>query len=454
MDHLISKYNTPVPRYTSYPPANFFHDNFAESQLWEAITHSNTQEPNHLSFYIHIPFCKRLCYYCGCNSFPMQQEQEVREYRDAIKREINLVCEKISPGRKISQIHFGGGSPTAIPLSYIKEINSLLLQKFECIDNPEIAIECHPGYMDEHDFELLVDAGFNRISIGIQDFNNAVLKACNRKAPQVPIDRIVTTLRNRNIHINFDFIYGLPLQTTESFTETIQQAIALSPDRLVTFSYAHVPHIFPRQQLLERNPLPQDELKNNIYENAQKLLLHAGYIQVGIDHFVKQNDELSIARQNHTLHRNFQGYCTRRTTGQVYAFGATAISQLTSAYTQNTKSINEYIETINKGHIPVKKGYVLSQEEQILREVITDLMCNNRINWQEIADRVKLSVAEVKSATTYDEKKLQEFADDGITEWSEQEIRMKQKGSPFVRNVAASLDKLLLQSDKTFSKPI
>ncbi len=454
MNSLISKYNVPVPRYTSYPPANFFHDGFLETDFWRAVEQSNDEEPASLSFYIHIPFCKRMCYYCGCNSYPMQKEQEVRDYIDAVKKEINLVCEKISPDRKISQIHFGGGSPTAVPLSYIEEITSLLLQKFKCIDNPEIAIECHPGYMDERDFELLVNAGFNRISIGIQDFNVAVLKASNRKAPQIPIEKIVSLLRSRNVNINFDFIYGLPLQTVESFADTIQRAIALAPDRLVTFSYAHVPNLYKRQLLLERAGLPSETLKKSLYETAQKLLLNADYKQIGMDHFVKENDELFHAAQSHTLHRNFQGYCTRRTTGQVYAFGVTAISQLTSAYAQNTKDIKEYVETINSGHIPVKKGYTLSKEEQIMREVVTELMCNNRINWQETADRAGLSANDVKNATLYDEKKLQEFADDGIIEWSEQEIRMKQEGSPFVRNVAASFDKLLLKTDKTFSKPI
>lgn len=454
MNDLISKYNVPVPRYTSYPPANFFHENFTESHFWEAVEKSNNQEPKHLSFYIHIPFCKRMCYYCGCNSYPMQSDEIVKSYSDALKKEIELVCAKINPERKIAQIHYGGGSPTAVPLSFIKEINALLLSKFQVIENPEIAIECHPGYMTEQDFEFLADAGFNRVSIGIQDFNPQVLKACNRKAPLVSIEKVVNTLRNRNVKINFDFIYGLPLQTPESFSETIEKAITLAPDRMVTFSYAHVPHLFPRQKLLEKNPLPENEEKSNIYKQAQELLLQSGYNQVGIDHFVQPTDELSIAQANYTLHRNFQGYCTRRTTGQVYAFGVTAISQFASAYAQNTKSISEYIETVEKGHLPLKKGYTLSSDEQISREIITDLMCNNRINWQETANRLGLSTFEVKSATAYNEQKLQEFVDDGIINWSEQQIRMKEKGSPFVRNVAASLDKLLLQTNKSFSTSI
>lgn len=454
MNKLISKYNIPVPRYTSYPPANFFYESFSERSLIQAIEASNHEQPSHLSFYIHIPYCKRMCHFCGCNSFPKTSRADDEAYVNALLQEIELVCAFIDPSRKIAQIHYGGGSPTSIDLNLIKRINQLLLSNYECIDNPEIAIECHAGYLTKKDFETLIDAGFNRMSIGIQDFNTEVLRAANRVPTLLSIEDIFDLLRANNIRVNLDFIYGLPLQTVESFTRTIKKAITLSPDRLVTFSYAHVPHIFPRQKILEKKGLPTESLKNDLYNASQSLLLEGGYKQIGLDHFVKEDDELYSASQSSSLHRNFQGYCTRRTTGQVYAFGVTAISQLSSAYTQNTKDIAEYIQTVNDGHIPVRKGYILNEDEQITREVISDLMCNEQIHWPDLALRLQRTVDEVKSATSYSEKKMQEFANDAIICFDENKIVMQQKGSPFVRNVAASMDKLLINSDKTFSKPI
>ena len=454
MDPLIARYNVPVPRYTSYPPANFFRDDYDEIDLIKAIELSNEQEPAHLSFYIHIPYCNRMCHYCGCNAYPRNKKSDDREYVDAVIREIGLVCDKIDKNRKIAQIHYGGGSPTSIDLNFIRQINDLLFSRFRTIDNPEIAIECHAGYMQEHDFQLLIDAGFNRMSIGIQDFNPEVLKAVNRLPTLLPVEDIFALLKENRIRINLDFIYGLLRQTVESFSASIQKAIALAPDRLVTFSYAHVPNIFPRQKLLERKGLPAEELKNNLYHAAQKLLLERGYKQIGLDHFIREEDELYKAFLTRTLHRNFQGYCTRRTTGQVYAFGVTDISQLAGAYAQNTRSIEEYIETVNSDHIPVMRGYTLNEEEQITREVITDLMCNEQIDWQQIASRLQRSAGEIKASTSYSEAKMKSFEEDGIIHFDEEKIVMREKGSPFIRNVAASLDKLLTNTDKTFSKPI
>lgn len=454
MSSVLSKYNVPVPRYTSYPPANFFHENFTENDLLNAIDLSNSQKPEHISFYIHIPYCKRLCYFCGCNSYIKSKDSDEYAYVDAVLKEIEIVCDRIDPKRKIAQIHYGGGSPTSIDLNLIKKINETLLSKFDSIENPEIAIECHAGYLDEQDFHTLADSKFNRISIGIQDFSPEVLKACNRIPPKLPIERIFEILRSRNIKINLDFIYGLPYQTVEGFTNSIKKAIELSPDRLVTFGYAHLPSIFPRQKMLEKAGLPAEELKNNLYLTAQKLLIDAGYAQIGLDHFVKKEEELYQALQTKTLHRNFQGYCTRRTTGQVYAFGVTGISQLASAYAQNTKNIQEYIDSVNNGTIPVLRGYALNEDEQITREVITMLMCNEQIIWQDIAQMFGKSVEAVKQATAYNEEKLKEMADDGIIYFDDEKIEMKIKGSPFIRNVAALLDKKLLHSNLRFSKPI
>lgn len=451
---LINKYNVPIPRYTSYPPANYFNDSFTNNDYVKAIDASNNQQPEHISIYIHIPFCRHLCFYCGCNSFPMMKPETVEAYIAAVQKEIEMVTSRLAPERKISQIHYGGGSPTSIPVSYLKAINKQLLSKFNCIENPEIAIECHPGYLDEAYWEELTQAGFNRFSIGVQDINTEVLKAVNRRPSLLPLQTIFDMLKSTGASINLDFIYGLPHQSKDSFVQTIQQAVNLHPDRIVTFSYAHVPWVNKLQLKLEKAGLPSNGEKSSMYESAAALLNENGYHSIGLDHFVLSNDELNTALNERKLHRNFQGYCTRQTTGQVYAFGVTGISQLATAYAQNTKDIKEYISLIESGQLSIKKGYALNQEEQITREVITSLMCNCSLNWKELSEQLLLPVDTIKAATAYNESRLQEFAADGIIELNENSIRVNPDDTIFVRNVAASLDKLMLNNSKSFSKPV
>ena len=357
-----------------------------------------------------------------------------------------MVLPLLDHGRKITQIHYGGGSPTSQPVEILKEINNLILSEFDCIENPEIAIECHPGYLDEAYWDALTDAGFNRISIGIQDFNTDVLKAANRKSSRIPVEDIMKILRNKGLSVNMDFIYGLPLQTPESFSETIDKAIELRPDRIVTFSYAHVPWVNELRKNLEKVGLPSVSLKNEIYEIARKKLIDAGYKAIGLDHFVLPDDELYEAVVNKTLHRNFQGYCTRRTTGQVYAFGITGISQLATAYSQNTKDLKTYMSQVNAGVYPIAKGYVLSREEQITREVISCLMCNYTVKWSDISQAMGITVTEVLSALNYNEDVLDGFSKDGIIEFDKNHITILPEATPFVRNVAASLDKLMINN--------
>ncbi len=452
---LLEKYNIPVPRYTSYPPANYFREGIDNETYRWIIQESNRQQPAEISFYFHLPFCRKMCHYCGCNSQPMVSSGLVDRYMEALCKEMDLVIPLLDrTSRKISQIHYGGGTPSAFPAIDLEELNRTLLYNFEQIEEPEIAIECHPGGLSEHAWIALSKAGFNRFSIGIQDFNQEVLKAVNRENPICDIGWIIKMLKGFGHTVNLDFIYGLPLQTADSFTDTIRKAIDLQPDRLVTFSYAHMPSIYPRQKMLDRIGLPSNDEKSRMFEAARKLLLDAGYKQIGMDHFVREEDELFRAKQNGLLHRNFQGYCTRRTTGQVYAFGVTGISQLNTAYVQNTKNIHEYIEKVEAGILPVAKGYELNKEEQITRNVIEMLMCNNLIDWGELADRMHESVATLKEAVCYDRKKLQDFAADGIIEWNEKRIRMTEEGMLFVRNVAASFDRLMTNSTKLFSKPV
>lgn len=451
---ILNKYSIPVPRYTSYPPANFFDESFTSEKYLAAIGKSNDQQPQHISIYIHIPFCYQMCYYCGCNAMMMQNKNIVNNYIDALKKEMRMVLPLLNHDRKISQIHYGGGTPSSLPIDILKELNDIVLSEFECIDNPEIAIECHPGYLNESYWEGLAHARFNRISLGIQDFNETILKTSNRKPSRMPILDIVNILRDNNISVNMDFIYGLPLQTSQSFSETIEQAVKINPDRIVTFSYAHVPWVSPLQKKLEEVGLPTVQDKENIFSVAKQLLTDGGYKSIGLDHFVLPDDELYIAKENQSLHRNFQGYCTRRTTGQVYAFGVTAISQLATAYAQNVKDLNSYVQLVNEGKLPVLRGYTLSDDEQIARNVISTLMCNYSVRWEDIASQMYISTDRVKASLNYNEHKLKEFSDDGIISFDNESITVLPIAAPFVRNVAASLDKLLINSDKKFSKSI
>lgn len=440
---IVDKYNVPVPRYTSYPPANFFKD-FSEEDYRTSVLASNMAKDRHLSFYLHIPFCRHLCHYCACNSYAMQSATVVEAYIKALHQEIDLLLPLLNRERLISQIHYGGGSPTTLQPAIIQSLNQHILDSFPKIEQPEVAIECHPGYLSLEDWKGLVRAGFSRFSIGIQDFNEVVLKTVNRRPSQERLEDIFAVLREGGVNINLDFLYGLPHQTADSFCRSIEKAIALRPDRLVMFSYAHVPWLKKQQQILEKAGLPSNEEKKRMFDEAALLLSDAGYVRVGMDHFVRPDDELYTALQNGQLHRNFQGYCTRRTTGQVYALGVTGISQLETAYAQNTKDIPAYIETVGNGHLPIKVGYTLSREEQLVRKVIDTLMCNYQVTLTD----------EQRAAVNFDATRLQEMQDDGIITVSGNTICMVHQSSPFVRNVAALLDPLMQHTSKSFSKPI
>lgn len=451
---IIEKYNVSVPRYTSYPPANYFKA-LTPAEYIEAIHRSNAEGARTLSFYLHMPFCRRLCHYCGCNSYIMPRTGDtVRRYIDAIHREIDMVTHHIDRSRPISQIHFGGGSPTAMPASVLREINEHLLSLFPTIERPEIAVECHPGYLTEEDWRALTESHFNRFSIGVQDLDKEVLKVVGRKPSLLPLETIMGILRASGATVNMDFLFGLPYQSPDSFARNIQRAIELHPDRLVTFSYGHVPWVFKRQQVLEKHGLPATTEKQQMYDQAAQLLHEAGYKSIGLDHFVLPEDELYKALEEGLLYRNFQGYCTRRTTGQVYAFGATGISQLDSTYAQNTKDIQEYIDCTMAGEISTRRGYMLTPQERIAKEVIERLMCNYRIQWQEIASTLGITTEELKAALHFDEAQLREMATDGILQMTNEGLEMTDEGHPFVRNVAAALDPLMQGTDKQFSKPI
>ncbi len=454
---LLDKYNIPVPRYTSYPPANYFQENFPVGDYKEGLRESNNWAPDNISFYIHIPFCRRRCFYCGCNSCLTKSEEIIHAYIQALKKEINMAGDYLDKqNRKVSQIHYGGGTPNSLDVSCLKEINDLFFKEYDFIDQPEIAIECHPAYLNESYIENLKESGFNRFSIGIQDFKADVLKLVNRQEPAIPVEQLVSLIKKDNPKngVNLDFIYGLPGQTVESFSHTIRKAIEMKPDRLVTFSYAHVPWVNKAQEKLEEAGLPDHHSKIDMFRKTYDLMIQNGYQAIGMDHYALKEDELSLALNKLELHRNFQGYCTLRTTGQVYAFGVSGISQLERLYAQNTKSVDEYIETLKNNDLPIVKGYKLNEDERIRRALITDLMCNKRLNWQLSARNFDLPVDQLKLKTAYNEASMREFEADHIIQCSDDELNITDTGEMFIRNVAAALDPLMKEKNLRFSKPV
>ena len=450
---LFKKYNVPVPRYTSYPTANEF-EPFDAPRYLKAVETSNDAAADNISFYIHVPFCRHLCHYCGCNSVAMAQPKRIEEYFETLHKEIDLLLPHLRKDRRISQIHYGGGSPSSMPLALIRGINEHLLSAFSTINKPEIAIECHPGYLESNDWQYLLDSGFNRFSLGIQDFNTDVLRTVNRRPSLLPVADIMEILRKGGTKVNFDFIYGLPKQTTTEIVSTIQTAISLHPNRLVTFSYAHLPSLFKRQMILEKAGLPLQTEKLKMFEEASKMLQSAGYVPIGMDHFVLPDDDLNVALQHHTLHRNFQGYCPRRITAQVYAFGVSGISQLDAAYAQNTKDISAYMAQVNAGQMPIQRGYALAPWQRMTREVIECIMCNNAINWHDMAQRLHVSVDEIKQAIHYNEAELQTLQADGLITFDADSVEITPDGLPFVRNVAAAFDPMMRHNHRLFSKPV
>lgn len=454
-EELLQKYNVPVPRYTSYPPANHFRD-LSVNEYLDLIHNSNNSGHRNIAIYIHIPFCRKICYYCGCNSCTASDARQVDSYIIALKKEIKMISSMLDKTRKVSQVHYGGGTPNAIDLKYIAELNDLIHTEFRFIDDPEIAIECNPDQLGFGQVDKLMASGFNRISLGIQDFNEKVLKLVNRGLPVVPPAELFRYIKHRNpdISVNFDFIYGLPGQDVASFSETLEKATSIRPDRMVTFSYAHVPWLKKHQLILEKKGLPAPEEKMRMFLAGYRIMKDSGYEPLGLDHYVLPGDDLFKAFKENKLHRNFQGYCTRRTTGQVYAFGVTGINQLGQGFAQNTKEIPDYISAMENGIPAVEKGYVLSDEQKITGEVISKLMCNKKISLDSIADELNISRTKIKQTVAFNEEKFKEPEADGLLVVTSDGIEVTEKGTMFIRNIAALFDREYPEKKHSYSKTV
>jgi oxygen-independent coproporphyrinogen-3 oxidase len=453
-DFLIHKYNQQIPRYTSYPPANYFIPQSKKTFLQE-VERSNSAKPDNISIYIHIPFCSQQCWYCGCNSSVCVQTDIVESYLNSLHTEIESVISLLDSSRKISQIHFGGGTPSLLNIVQIEEILLLFSKKFSFTDSAEIAIECNPADLSFDYISQLIQLGITRISMGIQDFDQTILTAVNRKPPHIPISEQQNHIQSLGAQVNFDFMYGLPHQSRDSFTKTIQKAITLRPDRLVTFSYAHLPSIKKHQQKIDGLPMARGKEKIQMLYDAYHSLTNAGYTAIGLDHFALPNDTLSKAVTIGDLHRNFQGYCSTEQTGQVYAFGASAITQLSHSFFQNTRNYKDYISGINTQKSAVESGYILSKDEQLISSIIESILCNQIVNWEHIAHIHKRTLSSTKAFFKFAENSISQLISDNLLEETTGGYRVCEQGKFFLRNIAAAFDpNMYNQNTKTFSRSI
>jgi len=452
---LIRKYNQAGPRYTSYPPANHFTESFTRNDYIGLLRASNHQEPQSISLYIHIPFCPQICYFCGCNTNLTGSGRQLRRYIDALKKEIRVVASHLDRSRPLTQIHWGGGTPNSLPFHYIREVMDQIYELFTLSEHPEIAMECSPAYLGLKDVVALARMGFNRMSLGIQDMNPDLLRKLNRRPQQYPLEDLYRTAKKSGFEgVNFDFVYGLPGQSLEDHLTSIDRALEIAPERIVTFSYAHVPWFKEHQKKLEVYHLPDASEKLTMLESAFQRITGQGYLPIGMDHYAQPNDELALALKNRTLHRNFQGYTTREKTGQVYAFGATGISQLSGGYSQNTRSLNTYINTLEKDELPVLRGYRLSQDEKIRRRVLNEIMCNHHLDFNDVAGAFGIEAERVKKIVEYDEGKLEAFARDGLVKYTGHKVEITPRGFFLIRNIAMKFDPLMSRPTKGYSKTI
>jgi oxygen-independent coproporphyrinogen-3 oxidase len=435
---LLKKYDRPGPRYTSYPPAPAFSKDFGPDDYKDAIIENNRENPtNVLSLYFHIPFCDTLCYFCGCNMLVTHNRATIRKYLDYLKREVEMVCEFLSSGRKVTQLHWGGGTPSYLNPDEIKELGDFINERFEFVDDPEVGVEIDPRGLTYEHMKAFREVGFNRISMGVQDFDPRVQKAVNRIQPEEITRQAIDWARELGFKsINLDLIYGLPFQTVESFEKTLNKVIELSPERLAVFNFAYVPWLKPHQRVIKKEDLPTPDVKLKILKMTIEKLTEAGYVYIGMDHFAKPDDELAIAQREKTLYRNFQGYSTRAG-ADLYAFGMSAISQFQNIYAQNYKELKDYYSRIDEGKFPTAVGYRMSQDDIIRKHVIMRLMCDMELTKSEVEEKFNIKFDDYFADSI---QKLNEFVEDGLVELSGDKIKVSLMGRLVIRNIAMCFD--------------
>lgn len=449
---LVKKYNVAGPRYTSYPPATRFSDTLTWPELAERILENNRAERD-LSLYFHIPFCETLCWYCGCTTVITLNHGQAGTFLDAVEKEVAQMATLLNPRRKVVQLHWGGGSPTFLQPDEIRRLGEIIHRQFTFSDDLEAGVEIDPRRLTRDHIAALREVGFNRASLGVQDFDPVVQESVHRIQPQAITEQVLRWTRELGFNsINFDLIYGLPHQTVESFNRTLDIVLSLEPDRLAVFSYAHVPWVKPAQKILEQKVLPTPEVKLQLLKTViERLTENNRYVYIGMDHFARPSDELAVAQNRKQLQRNFQGYSTRAG-ADIYGFGMSSISQIPDVYWQNEKDLPKYYGALDVRRVPLSRGYLMTEEDKLRREVIMRVMCDLSLDYAAMSQRLGIDFA---STFEREIESLAAFEADGLVRRSPSGMEVTDTGRLFIRNIAMSFDNTLAPvSERKHSRTI
>jgi len=450
--NLIHRYDKAGPRYTSYPTALELHEGFGDKEYRQHISKSNAQG-GPLSLYFHIPFCDTVCFYCACNKIITKNRKHAEPYLKNLFKEIAMQGELFDRNRVVNQLHWGGGTPTFLSSEQMQQLMAVTRQHFSLRedDQGEYSIEVDPRETHSQTIKHLRELGFNRISLGLQDFDPAVQKAVNRMQSEEQTFTVLEAARAEGFRsTNIDLIYGLPLQTVDTFAKTLDKILAVAPDRFSIFNYAHLPSRFKTQRQINDADMPSAEVKLDILQMVGQRLTEAGYVYIGMDHFAKPDDELAVAQREGKLYRNFQGYSTHSDCDLV-GLGITSIGRVGDAYIQNVKELDEYDRLISQGKLPVFKGVELDEDDKLRRAVITQLICHFDLNFAAIEKAFGIDFA----AYFADELgKLAPMQADGLLAVSAQGIQVLAAGRLLIRNICMVFDRYLAQKQQQFSKVI
>ena len=448
---LLVRFDVPGPRYTSYPTADRFVDAFGEADYIQALAHRQTgavgkQPP--LSLYLHIPFCESLCYYCACNKIITKHKEQAATYLHYLNKELALHTRHLGRGQAVSQLHLGGGTPTFLSDAQLRQLMAMLREHFVFAPGGEYSVEVDPRTVDESRLAVLAELGFNRLSLGVQDFDPDVQKAVHRIQPAEQVFQLVAAARRLGFEsVNVDLIYGLPLQTPESFERTLAQVNQLRPDRIALYAYAHLPERFKPQRRIHAHELPSAAGKVAMLSRSLDALTDAGYVYIGMDHFALPEDSLSVAKRQGRLHRNFQGYSTQADCDLI-ALGVSSIGRVGATYSQNAKTMAEYAELLDQGRFPVVRGLSLTRDDLIRRSIIMALMCQGHLQYESI----NLAwLVDFKTVFDAELRQLEAMQSQGLVQLSDSGIQVTPMGWFFVRGVAMVFDRYV-QKDRDRSR--
>ena len=440
---LIRRYDQSGPRYTSYPTVAQFHDDITEADYRRWARHSNEDPiPRSLSIYIHLPFCDTVCFYCACNKVVTKDHSRTLPYLEHLYREISMQSELFDPDRIVEQLHWGGGTPTFLDSDQMRGLMDVTRRHFNLLDDDsgEYSIEIDPRSVDDEKMNTLRAIGFNRISLGVQDFNPKVQQAVNRIQSEDQTQEVASTARKLGFKsLNMDLMYGLPFQSVESFGETLKRAIAIDPDRLAIYNYAHLPERFKPQRRINETDLPSADEKLDILQHTIEFLTGSGYVYIGMDHFAKPDDELAVAQRNGTLQRNFQGYSTNSDCDLI-GLGVTSIGKVCDNYNQNVRDLEEYYRLIDAGKLALERGIELEPDDMLRREIITSLMCHFKLNIRALEEKWGFDFSHNFSAEI---KQLKQMERDGLLEIDADALNILPAGRLLVRNISMVFDHYL-----------